>query len=220
VRRARPGRRSRWSPHPDLIGVRRGDEGRGRRRRARSAWRCSHDRLRARRRRDLPAVFATIRARPTSMGSTRSWSARAVRMIHACGMVDLADDVVASDGFAPPRTARCRPARRSSCDTAMVAAGSDAIAPGAATPSWCTLGDPAVPALAAALGTTRNAAAWSSGESASTARSSWWQRAARPVPATRAGGRRGAGRSPSSACRWLRRRRGVQERSRRRTSST
>jgi precorrin-8X/cobalt-precorrin-8 methylmutase len=80
-------------------------------------------------------------------------------MIHACGMVDLADDVVASDGFGAAATAALQAGAPILCDTAMVAAGVTRSRLEAGNAVVCTLGDPAVPALAAALGTTRTAAA-------------------------------------------------------------
>jgi len=80
-------------------------------------------------------------------------------MIHACGMVDLADDVVAAENFGAAATAALRAGAPVLCDTAMVAAGITRARLPAANDVVCTLSDPAVPALAAELGTTRTAAA-------------------------------------------------------------
>jgi precorrin-8X/cobalt-precorrin-8 methylmutase len=103
--------------------------------------------------------FATIRAEADLDGLDAVLERTTVRMIHACGMVDLVDDVVASDGFGAAATAALRDGAPVLCDTAMVAAGiTRARLPGA-NDVVCTLPDPAVPALAAELGTTRTAAA-------------------------------------------------------------
>ncbi len=83
----------------------------------------------------------------------------AVRMIHACGMVDLTEDVEASAGFAASAAVALEAGAPILCDTAMVAAGVTRSRLPAANDVVCTLSDPAVPGLARELATTRTAAA-------------------------------------------------------------
>ena len=82
-----------------------------------------------------------------------------VRMIHACGMVDLAADVAASSGFGAAVEAALRDTAPILCDTAMVASGVTRSRLPAGNEVVCTLSDPRVPELARELGTTRTAAA-------------------------------------------------------------
>jgi precorrin-8X/cobalt-precorrin-8 methylmutase len=82
-----------------------------------------------------------------------------VRMIHACGMVDLATDVAASSGFGAAVEAALRDAAPILCDTAMVASGVTRSRLPAGNEVVCTLSDSRVPELARELGTTRTAAA-------------------------------------------------------------
>jgi precorrin-8X/cobalt-precorrin-8 methylmutase len=103
--------------------------------------------------------FATIRAEADLGGLDPILARTAVRMIHACGMVDLVDDIVASDGFGVAASAAMRAGAPVLCDTQMVAAGITRSRMPAANEVVCTLGDPRVPALAAELSTTRTAAA-------------------------------------------------------------
>ncbi|MYQ55344.1 MULTISPECIES: precorrin-8X methylmutase, partial [unclassified Streptomyces] len=112
---------------------------------------------------DGPAIyrqsFATIRAEADLAGLPADVSQVAVRMIHACGMVDLVRDL----DFSPSVVADARAALRSGapilCDVAMVASGVTRKRLPADNDVVCTLSDPAVPELAARLGTTRSAAA-------------------------------------------------------------
>ncbi|MEW1923168.1 precorrin-8X methylmutase [Streptomyces sp. NPDC088360] len=112
---------------------------------------------------DGPAIyrqsFATIRAEADLSGLPADVSQVAVRMIHACGMVDLVRDLA----FTPRVVARAREALRAGapilCDVAMVASGVTRKRLPADNDVVCTLSDPAVPGLAAELGTTRSAAA-------------------------------------------------------------
>jgi precorrin-8X/cobalt-precorrin-8 methylmutase len=82
-----------------------------------------------------------------------------VRMIHACGMVDLARHVVASPGFSMAARDALRAGAPVLCDTRMVASGVTAARLPAGNEVVCTLGDPRVPELARELGNTRTAAA-------------------------------------------------------------
>ncbi|MCX4587002.1 precorrin-8X methylmutase [Streptomyces sp. NBC_01481] len=103
--------------------------------------------------------FATIRAEADLAGLPADVSQVAVRMIHACGMVDLVRDL----SFTADVVARAREALRGGapilCDVAMVASGVTRKRLPAGNDVVCTLSDPSVPGLAAKLGTTRSAAA-------------------------------------------------------------
>jgi precorrin-8X/cobalt-precorrin-8 methylmutase len=103
--------------------------------------------------------FATIRAEADLGGLEPILARTVVRMIHACGMVDLAEDVVASRGFGPAAQAALRAGAPILCDTNMVASGITRSRLPAGNAVLCTLTDPAVPALARRLRTTRSAAA-------------------------------------------------------------
>jgi len=103
--------------------------------------------------------FATIRAEADLDGLDPVLERAVVRMIHACGMVDLTRDVAASDGFGAAAEAALAAGAPILCDTEMVAAGVTRSRLPAANDVVCTLGDPAVPQLARELGTTRSAAA-------------------------------------------------------------
>ena len=103
--------------------------------------------------------FATIRAEADLTALPADVSRVAVRMIHACGMVDLVRDLA----FTPGVVARAREALRAGapvlCDVRMVASGVTRKRLPADNEVLCTLSDPSVPELAAKLGTTRSAAA-------------------------------------------------------------
>jgi len=103
--------------------------------------------------------FATIRAEADLTGFSPELEHVVVRMIHACGMVDLPADVAASPGLADVARAALRAGARVLCDAQMVASGITRRRLPAANEILCALGDPGVPALAARLGTTRSAAA-------------------------------------------------------------
>ncbi len=103
--------------------------------------------------------FATIRAEADLDGLESILSRTVVRMIHACGMVDLAADVAASDGFGAAAAGALQGGAPVLCDTAMVAAGITRARLPAGNDVVCTLGDAGVPELARELGTTRSAAA-------------------------------------------------------------
>jgi precorrin-8X/cobalt-precorrin-8 methylmutase len=103
--------------------------------------------------------FATIRAEADLGGLDALLERVVVRMIHACGMVDLTDDVAASPRFGVVARAALRAGAPVLCDTAMVAAGVTRKRLPAHNEIVCTLGELDVPALARRLGTTRSAAA-------------------------------------------------------------
>lgn len=103
--------------------------------------------------------FATIRSE-ADLGRFEPVLERVVvRMIHACGMVDLAGDVAFSSGFAARAQAALAAGAPILCDTRMVAAGITHSRLPAGNDVACTLPDPRVRELAARLGTTRTAAA-------------------------------------------------------------
>lgn len=103
--------------------------------------------------------FAIIRAEADLEGVESVLARVIVRMIHACGMVDLTRDVAASEGFAAATVAALERGAPLLCDTSMVASGITRARLPAANEVICTLGDPRTAALAAELQTTRTAAA-------------------------------------------------------------
>ena len=83
----------------------------------------------------------------------------AVRIIHACGMVEIANDIFFSPGAARTAIAAIEGGAPILCDSRMVAHGVTRSRLPASNPVICTLDDGRVPDLAAQLGTTRSAAA-------------------------------------------------------------
>jgi precorrin-8X/cobalt-precorrin-8 methylmutase len=103
--------------------------------------------------------FATIRAEADLTGLPPSMARVAVRMIHACGMTDLVSDLAYSPDAAGAGRKALLAGAPILCDAEMVAAGITRKRLPARNDVVCTLRDPSVPDLAAALGTTRSAAA-------------------------------------------------------------
>ena len=103
--------------------------------------------------------FAIIRAEADLSSFSLEETEIAIRMIHACGMVEIADRIV----FGGPLVASARNALARGapilCDSEMVAHGISRARLPAQNAVICRLRDAAVPALAAKLGTTRSAAA-------------------------------------------------------------
>jgi precorrin-8X/cobalt-precorrin-8 methylmutase len=83
----------------------------------------------------------------------------AVRVIHACGMVEAAASLVFSAGAVDAARDALRAGAPIFCDARMVAEGVTRTRLPANNDVICTLGDPSTPDLAARLGTTRTAAA-------------------------------------------------------------
>lgn len=83
----------------------------------------------------------------------------AVRIIHASGMVDVADDIVFTPGFSAAASTALRAGAPIFCDAQMVAHGITRARLPADNAVICTLSDPRVPALASSIGNTRSAAA-------------------------------------------------------------
>lgn len=103
--------------------------------------------------------FATIRAEAALDRFTPAQARVAVRIIHACGMVEVADDLVFSPDFADAARAALLAGRPVLCDAKMVAHGITRGRLPADNEVICTLADPEVAGLATRLGTTRSAAA-------------------------------------------------------------
>jgi precorrin-8X/cobalt-precorrin-8 methylmutase len=103
--------------------------------------------------------FAIIRAESDLARFAPDEEKVAVRIIHACGMVEAAADIL----FAPGAVAAARQALRDGapilCDSKMVANGVTRARLPRDNEVVCTLDHPSVPALAAEIGNTRTAAA-------------------------------------------------------------
>ena len=103
--------------------------------------------------------FATIRAEADLAGLPDDLARVAVRMIHACGQVDLVADLA----FSPSVVVRARAALDAGapvlCDAEMVTSGITRRRLPKDNDVVCTLHDERTPGLAARLGTTRTAAA-------------------------------------------------------------
>lgn len=112
---------------------------------------------------DGPAIytdsFATIRREARLDAVPPEAERLVVRMIHGSGQTDLADDVVAHPEVVPSARTALALGAPILCDARMVAVGITAGRLPAANPVHCFLGDPRVPDLARAWGTTRTAAA-------------------------------------------------------------
>jgi precorrin-8X/cobalt-precorrin-8 methylmutase len=103
--------------------------------------------------------FAAIRAEADLTRFPPDVARVVVRMIHSCGMTDLPGDVGYSDGVVRAARAALLAGAPVLCDAQMVASGITRGRLPAGNEIVCTLNDPAVPALAERLGTTRSAAA-------------------------------------------------------------
>lgn len=103
--------------------------------------------------------FSTIRLEADLSGLSEIEERVAVRMIHACGMVDLAGDLRFSPGFAEAaRNALCAGAPIL-CDANMIASGITRARLPAQNEVVCTLDVPDVRDMARRMDTTRSAAA-------------------------------------------------------------
>ncbi|WNV76197.1 precorrin-8X methylmutase [Geodermatophilus sp. DSM 44513] len=103
--------------------------------------------------------FATIRAESDLAGLPEDVARVAVRMVHACGQVDLVQDIAYSPGVVARARAALDAGAPVLCDATMVASGVTRRRLPQDNDVVCTLNDPRTPALAAELGTTRTAAA-------------------------------------------------------------
>jgi precorrin-8X/cobalt-precorrin-8 methylmutase len=103
--------------------------------------------------------FAIIRAEAELSRFKANEEKVVVRIIHACGMVDIADDVVMSSTFAASASEALLRGAPILCDAKMVAHGITRNRLPNNNNVICTLDDPMVAQLAAEAGTTRSAAA-------------------------------------------------------------
>ena len=103
--------------------------------------------------------FATIRAEADLRRFSGDEARIAVRVIHACGMVDITDDLQFGAGFATAARAALLAGAPILCDARMVAEGITRARLPAGNDVICTLGAPGIVENAAASATTRSAAA-------------------------------------------------------------
>jgi precorrin-8X/cobalt-precorrin-8 methylmutase len=103
--------------------------------------------------------FAIIRAEANLSGFKEIEEKIVVRIIHACGMTDIADDIVMSPTFAAGARAALQRGAPILCDAKMVAHGITRNRLPSDNHVICTLDDPAVARLAAEAGNTRSASA-------------------------------------------------------------
>jgi precorrin-8X/cobalt-precorrin-8 methylmutase len=103
--------------------------------------------------------FATIREEADLAILPDDVAGCAVRMIHACGMVDLVDDLRYTLDVVESGRAALEAGAPILCDAQMIASGVTRRRLPAANEVLCTLSDPSVPGLAERMGTTRSAAA-------------------------------------------------------------
>lgn len=103
--------------------------------------------------------FAIIRAE-AELSRFRGHAEKvAVRMIHACGMPEIAHDIAMSETFVDAARIALASGAPILCDSKMVANGITLGRLPAGNEVICTLAAPEVPALAAEMGNTRSAAA-------------------------------------------------------------
>jgi len=103
--------------------------------------------------------FATIRAEADLARFSPLEEKVAVRIIHACGMVETAKDIFFSSDFATAARDALRAGAPVFCDANMVAYGVTRARLPAQNEVICTLADPRVATLAQELNNTRSAAA-------------------------------------------------------------
>ncbi len=103
--------------------------------------------------------FATIRSEADLSGFDDDLSRVVVRMIHACGQVDLTSDVRASTGLVRAARTALNAGAPILCDADMIASGVTRKRLPSDNDVICTLRDSRTHALAAELDTTRTAAA-------------------------------------------------------------
>jgi precorrin-8X/cobalt-precorrin-8 methylmutase len=103
--------------------------------------------------------FAIIRAEADLSQFSPEEEEVAVRMIHACGMVEITSDLVFSQGAVAKAHQALRQGAPVLCDSQMLAHGIITSRLPRGNAVICKLGDPEAHALAQKLGTTRSAAA-------------------------------------------------------------
>jgi precorrin-8X/cobalt-precorrin-8 methylmutase len=105
------------------------------------------------------ASFATIRAEANLSAIPADLEKLAVRVIHACGMTDIVDDLLFSSGAGAAGRAALAAGAPIFCDARMVAEGVTRSRLPAGNRVICTLNEPSVPERARAMNNTRSAAA-------------------------------------------------------------
>ncbi|WP_417513081.1 precorrin-8X methylmutase [Minwuia sp.] len=103
--------------------------------------------------------FATVEAEADLTHLPADARAVAVRLIHACGMVEIASDITCSDDLVTSAVAALRAGAPVLCDCEMVRAGVIRRLLPSGNPVIATIGDAGVPARAAGIANTRSAAA-------------------------------------------------------------
>lgn len=103
--------------------------------------------------------FATIRAEADLRGFSPEQAQIVVRIIHACGMVDVAQSVAMTEDFVSSARASLKKSCAILCDSEMVAHGITRARLPAENEVVCTLRDARTPELAKEIGNTRSAAA-------------------------------------------------------------
>jgi len=103
--------------------------------------------------------FAIIRAESDLARFSAAEEKVAVRIIHACGMTEVARDIVMSPGFAERARKALLGGAPVLCDSKMVANGITRARLPASNAVVCTIDDPSVPAIARKITNTRTAAA-------------------------------------------------------------
>src|SRR6185437_3189465 len=124
---------------------------------------CTENRVVAEYLRDGSAIyersFAIIRAETLLTRFTANEADVVVRMIHACGLVEAAEQIVFAPGLVEGARGALQAGAPILCDSEMVAHGVTRARLPNSNVVACTLRDERVPAIAARLGTTRSAAA-------------------------------------------------------------
>ena len=105
------------------------------------------------------ASFATVRHEARLERFGPGMESMAVRLIHACGMIEIADRLAFSPNAFAEGQAALRAGAPVLCDCEMVGAGIIRRALPNKNSIIVTLNDPKTPALAASIGNTRSAAA-------------------------------------------------------------
>lgn len=103
--------------------------------------------------------FAIIRSETDLSRFSEAEADVAVRMIHACGLVEAAQHFVFSEDFVSAASAALKAGAPILCDAEMVARGVTRARLPADNEVICTLRDPQTPEIAKAIGNTRSAAA-------------------------------------------------------------
>ena len=103
--------------------------------------------------------FAIIRAETDLSSFSPAEADVAVRMIHACGLIEAGKQIVFGAGLVAAARSALQAGAPILCDAEMVAHGITRARLPKDNEVVCTLRDPTVPALAEQLGTTRSAAA-------------------------------------------------------------